>query len=207
MNLRALHRRSALVLVAFLLLHLFNHVCMLAGVQAHLDVMELVRSVYRQPVVETLLLACAAFQASSGVWMLIRGWRQRSGFVAWAQALSGAYLALFLLNHVGAVLYGRWHLGLDTNFYFAAAGLHVPPLQWFFGPYYLLAVWALLTHLGCALYWQWSASRPGLARLALVTLSVAGGMMGALFVAGMAGAWEPVQVPSVYLSTYGAYPE
>lgn len=36
---------------------------------------------------------------------------------------------------------------VDTNFYFAAAGFHVPPNQLLFGPYYFLAVLALFTHL------------------------------------------------------------
>lgn len=74
-------------------------------------------------------------QAASGSWLLARRWKQRRGKVAWLQALSGAYLAFFLMVHVGAVLFGRTVLKLDTNFYYAAAGLYVPPFQFFFAPY------------------------------------------------------------------------
>ena len=85
------------------------------------------RTVYRYPAIEIMLLAAVIFQVFSGIIFLIRGWKQRKGFISWLQAGSGAYLALFLINHVGAVLYGRFILNLDTNFYYAAAGFYVQP--------------------------------------------------------------------------------
>ena len=123
MNLRIIHKYSALVIVAFAFLHITNHLMSLINIQSHIVFMDIARKIYRQPIVEGLLLLCVVFQATSGLWLLIRGWRQRRGFVAWLQAISGSYLACFLLVHVGAVLYGRAILQLDTNFYFAAAGL------------------------------------------------------------------------------------
>jgi hypothetical protein len=89
--------------------------------------------------------------------MVVSGWRRRRGAVSWLQAGAGAYLGFFLLVHVGAVLYGRVSLSLDTNFYFAAAGFHVPPFPYFFAPYYFLGVAALFTHLGAA-YWRAKSS-------------------------------------------------
>ena len=169
MNLRTLHRWSAVIILAFACVHLANHLASLSSVESHIHFMEAARLIYRQPVVEIFLLLCVSFQIFSGLWFVIRGWRERTGFVPWLQAISGAYIAFFLLVHVAAILFGRTVLKLDTNFYFAAAGFHAPPYQFFFAPYYFFAVLALFTHLGCALYWQrQSASR--FARTAAVAL-------------------------------------
>lgn len=202
MHFRVLHRASALVIGAFACLHLLNHLASLASIASHIAFMEAARGLYRQPLVESVLLACVAFQVCSGLWLVIGGWRRRAGFVAWLQAGAGVYLAMFLLVHVGAVLYGRTVLQLDTNFYYAAAGLHVPPNQLFFAPYYFLAFLALFTHLGCATFWrlQPTSMRGRLATLALPIL--VGGAVSLLIVLSLAGRLQPVEVPAKYKATY-----
>jgi len=193
---RRLHRGAGAVLAAFLLVHMANHMAALAGVDAHIRFMEAARRVYRQPVVEGLLLLCAVLQAGSGLVLAWAG-RRRRGVLARAQVASGAYLALFLAIHVAAVLAGRG-AGLDTNFYFAAAGLHVWPFVLFFGPYYFLAVAALCVHVGCAL-----ASRARARRLTVLgAASVAGGVLGAVIVACLLGGVQPVAIPPAYLATF-----
>src|SRR5689334_17908468 len=117
MNLRALHRLSAFLIASFAVVHIANHLASLASVSAHLGFMEATRVLYRQPLVEGILLACVTFQGASGLWLVFAGWKQRQGTVAWIQAASGFYLALFLLIHVAAVMFGRAALGLDTNFF------------------------------------------------------------------------------------------
>jgi hypothetical protein len=201
LNIRILHRASAMLIAPFVLVHLANHLASLASIAAHLRFMDTARLVYRQPVIEALLLAAVAFQGASGSWLAISRWRQRRGAVAWLQAGSGIYLILFLLNHVGAVLFGRLGLGLDTNFYFAAAGLHVAPFQYFFAPYYFLSVVALFTHLGCALYWAGPA--PWRQRTATVALpAMAGAVISLLLVMSLAGRIQPFETPVRYLQTY-----
>jgi hypothetical protein len=144
---RRLHRAAGAVLAVFLVVHVANHLAALAGVDAHVRFMDATRRVYRQPVVEAVLLACVVLQAASGLRMLWTGRQRRRGVLAWLQAGSGAYVALFLAIHVAAVLAGRAG-GLDTNFFFAAAGLHVWPFVLFLVPYYFLAVAALFVHVG-----------------------------------------------------------
>lgn len=206
MTLRTLHGFSALLLVAYAAVHIANHLVGLAGIEAHIAFMRDFRSVYRIPVVEAMLLAAVAFQIYSGLTFVVRGWKQRQGLVPWLQAGSGAYLAFFFLNHVGAVLFGRTVLDLDTNFYFAAAGFHVPPFQYFFAPYYFLAVLALFTHLGCALYWQLQA-KPRFARGVAVALPVVVGLaVSSLIVLNLAGVFYRVDIPPEYKATFGQYP-
>lgn len=188
--LRTLHRVSAMALALFLGAHVLGHLAGLAGAAAHQAVLEALRSIYRQPVVEGLLLAGVLFQAGSGLTLLWRGWNQRKGVVAWAQAVSGAYLSLFLLIHVAAVLAARQQ-GVDTNLQFAAAGMHTPPWQWFFGPYYFLAVLALCTHVGCALYWNLP---PRQRAPVLAAALVVGVLLAATLVVMLAGGFRGLEV-------------
>lgn len=202
MTLRDAHRLSAAVVFVFIAVHLLNHLAALWGVAVHMAWMDRLRVVYRHPLAETLLTLAVLWQAASGLTLLWRGRGTRHGGVARWQAVSGAYLAFFLLVHVGAVWVGRLVLGLDTNFHFAAAGLHAPPFGWFFGPYYFLAVLALFTHVGCALHWWLRPAWPQAAR-AVVVLSVAkGAVVAALITLALAGAFEAFEVPAEYLATY-----
>jgi succinate dehydrogenase/fumarate reductase cytochrome b subunit len=202
MKLRTLHRASAILIAAFTCLHIANHLASLLGVPSHIAFMEVARKLYRQPIIEIPLLVCVVLQVASGLWFIIRGWTQRHGGVAWLQAISGTLLAFFLLVHVGAVLYGRAVLHLDTNFYFAAAGFHVPPNQLFFGPYYFLAVPALFTHLGCAAYWRFDTLPPKARRLVIALPMLAGGAVSLLIVLSLAGKLQPFEVPAAYKATY-----
>ena len=189
---RRLHRAAGAILAVFVAVHVANHLAALAGVDAHARFMQKARLVYRQPVVEAVLLVCVVLQAASGLRMVWAGRTRRRGVLAWVQAASGAYVALFLAIHVGAVLAGRAG-GLDTNFYFAAAGLHVWPFVLFFAPYYFLAVAALSFHLGCAL-------RRG---NAVVALSAGAGIVvAALISAALMGVAVPVDIPQTYLNTF-----
>jgi succinate dehydrogenase/fumarate reductase cytochrome b subunit len=197
----AIHRSAATVVAMFLAMHMANHLAGLAGVAAHLRFMEAARAIYRQPLVETVLLLAVATQAASGLWLVRAGWKTRSGVIAWLQAASGAYLALFLLIHVAAVLFGRAVSGLDTNFHFAAAGLHVPPFHYFFAPYYFLAVLALFTHLGCALAWRLAPAPRARALTVALALGL-GAVVSSLVLAALMGKLYPYEVPQVYKSTF-----
>lgn len=198
--LRRVHRISAMFIAAFALVHIANHLASLWSIAAHIAFMDAVRTVIRQPVVESILLACVSLQALTGLWLFAHRWRQRRGKVAWLQALSGAYLAFFLLVHVAAILFGRAALKLDTNFYYAAAGFHVAPFQFFFAPYYFFAVLALFTHVGCAVYRR--ARSPSARMLALTVPVAAGAVAALLIVLSLAGMLQPVDIPAKYKATY-----
>ncbi len=202
MSSRKFHRLSACVLAAYILLHLSNHLLAVAGAHAHIAFMEAIRPLYRNAVVEPLLLACVLFQCGSGIWMVLRGWKKRYGLVAWLQAGSGIYLALFLFFHVGAVLFGRAALKLDTNFYYAAAGFVLMPYELFFAPYYFFAVCALFTHLGCAAYWQVEARSPIARRLAIAVPAGIGLLAALLINLALAGVLHPLDIPAKYLIIY-----
>ncbi|MFC5462530.1 hypothetical protein [Massilia niabensis] len=200
---RKLHRTCAAVVALFVLAHVVNHLAALGGIAAHLRFMDVARLVYRQPLAEAVLLLCAAGQAGSGLWLVRSGWKRRSGWLAWLQAVSGMYLALFLLIHVAAVLAGRTVLDLDTNVHFAAAGLQVWPYQLFFVPYYFLAVVAVFAHLGCALARR-AGPAPRMRALAAGLPLSAGVVFSGLVLAALMGKLYPYEVPQAYKNTYPA---
>jgi hypothetical protein len=202
MRVRTLHAISATVIASYAAVHIANHLAALGGVATHIAFMEAARSVYRLRFIEVVLLACVLFQVLSGLWLVAHGWRQRRGTVSWLQAVAGAYLAFFLLIHVSAVLFGRVSLGLDTNFYFAAAGFHVHPFQFFFAPYYLLGVLALFTHLGCAAYWRAKSSGRSSCSLFIALPVAAGALISLVIVLLLAGIFYRVEIPPEYKATY-----
>jgi succinate dehydrogenase hydrophobic anchor subunit len=201
MTLRVFHRTTAIIVVIFVVAHLSNHLAALTSVDAHRRLMDQLRLVYRQPVIEVLLLVCVSLQAATGLRLVWRNWRARSGVIEWVQAASGAYMALFLLIHVAAVLMGRAVYGLDTNFHYAAAGLHVSPFQYFFAPYYFFAVAALFAHLGCALSW-YVGSRMRTRVLVVGVFICIGVAISTMICAALMGKIYPYEVPEQYKNTY-----
>ena len=201
--LHKLHRVSAGIIGVYVAAHLVNHLLAIKSVETHIQFMEWLRYVYRNVFVETLLLASVTFQVVSGLYLIKDRWGQRHGFFDRLQALSGGYLAYFLAVHVGAVLFGRNALKLDTNFYYAAAGMHVPPFQYYFVPYYFLAVVAIFGHIACAVHWL---TRDNLSEASRnyfgYTVLAVGVVAATLIVAAFAGVFYDIKVPQEYRATY-----
>nr|WP_295929490.1 hypothetical protein [uncultured Dyadobacter sp.] len=149
---RKLHRISGILIAVFLLLHLTNHLFALGGPAMHITVMKYARLVYRFPPVEALLLASVAFQIASGLRLVAgKGFRNQPLYIR-AQTWSGIYLALFLINHVAAVMMARYNWHVETDFYFASGVAVHYPEKLFFIPYYTLSVLCVFLHLACAHY-------------------------------------------------------
>lgn len=202
MTLRTLHRISAIAIAVFAFLHITNHLVSLFSVASHIAFMEVARVIYRQQVIEAILLFLIGFQIISGLWFVVRGWTERHGLISWLQAISGTYLAVFFFIHISAIMVGRFVLKLDTNFYYAAAGFHVPPYPFFFAPYYFLAVLALFVHLGCVVYRRLETQPHTIRNLAVVSSAVVGGAISLLIVLSLAGVVHPVDVPAKYKATF-----
>ncbi|MDZ4190315.1 MAG: hypothetical protein U1D25_19700, partial [Hydrogenophaga sp.] len=182
----------------------FNHLAGLFGVDMHEQVQDTLRLVYRNTFTEPLLLLCVVVQWVSGMrtaWGLRAAFAQL-GLVERIQVGSGLVLGSFVVIHVAAVLTGRWVTGLDTNFYFAAAGMHVEPFAWFFGPYYFLGVSALGIHLSCAVWWRLGHWPNRSRRWMAAAVAATGVLCAALLVLLLAGLVVPVQVPQTYRASF-----
>ena len=132
---KQIHYFSGIIISIFVGFHLFNHFYNLFGINAHIQLMNDFRIVYRNIIVETILLTAIAIQIFSGIKLFIKKRKTASCFFEKLQIWTGFYLSFFLIFHVGVVLFGRYYLKLDTNFYFGVAGLNTFPYSLFFIPY------------------------------------------------------------------------
>lgn len=144
---KRLHYYSGLIITIFIAMHLANHLCGIAGNNVHIEVMHLFRLVYRNIIIETILLVAVIIQIFTGLKLFFKSRKHKCSFFEKIQINSGLYLSFFLIVHVGAVLSGRFVLHLDTNIYFGGAGLSTFPYCVFFIPYYLLAIIAFFGHI------------------------------------------------------------
>ena len=191
---KKLHRTNAYLLLTFILLHLVNHLTLLFGVETHLAFMEAIRTIYRFLPVEILLYALFVSQMVLGIILIFKRGKPQDGW-AWAQVLSGGYIAFFLLQHMTAALAARYMNELDTNVYWAASVVSQAPFIWYFAPYYVLAITAVFTHIACAWRFQtWPAPATKRQRL----LPWAGLVVGLVIVAGLMGLIHPVNLPVQY---------
>ena len=192
MKLRHVHRVFALAVGAFIILHLINHMALFWGPQAHLRVQGWVQPLYRNPVVEPVLLIGFGIQLYTGLRLL---WQRRWPGRFWprVQFVSGLALAFFLVQHVGAALLTRaFGGGLETNVYWAAAVVRDWKLAWYFAPYYVVGVSALFAHLAAAL-----ALRGGY-RLAAKVLFGFGLAFALALVLALSGGFFEIQLPAAY---------
>lgn len=159
---KTLHFLSGIFISFFIGLHLGNHFFSLISPEKHIEIMQILRLLYRNSVVESLLLGAVFLQIISGITLFILIKRNAISKVKQLQLLTGLYMAFFLLIHVSAVLVGRSLLQLDTNFYFGAAGINTFPYNLFFIPYYALAVIAWFGHIASIHYQKMKRSLLGI---------------------------------------------
>ena len=149
---KRIHFLSGLLITVFIGLHLSNHLISIFGIEAHLNLMDNLRLIYRNKVGESILLIAVFVQVISGLKIFLSKRKSVTCYYERLQMWTGLYLAFFLLIHVSAVLIGRYILTLDTNFYFGVAGLNTFPFTLFFAPYYGLAIIAFFGHLSAIHY-------------------------------------------------------
>jgi succinate dehydrogenase/fumarate reductase cytochrome b subunit/uncharacterized MAPEG superfamily protein len=146
------HASSAAAISLFIALHILNHLGGLLGGNVHVAIMKVLRMGYRHPLVEPVLLAAVAFQVASGAGLLRHKLRRASSWYETLQTSTGAYLMVFLMSHVSAVLRARLLRHRDTNWSWLAGGeLLSDPWSARLVPYYFLALIAFAVHGGCGL--------------------------------------------------------
>lgn len=201
---RVIHYASGLLIAAFVVVHLFNHLVGLYGAEAHIQLMATLRKLYRNPFAETLLMGAVLVQISTGIglWRALR--HQKASNFERLHRWSGLYLAVFLAVHLSAVWGGRLVLGLDTNFYFGVAGLNTFPFNLFFVPYYTLAVLSFFAHVAAVHRQKMPYSVLGLSpEQQAFGLLVLGGFVTFLILYGLTGGFGGVAIPSEYLILVG----
>lgn len=115
--------------------------------------MHVLRVVYRNGVVEPLLIGVIALQVISGLVLSRPKIRLAADSLGTLQTASGIYLAVFLLSHVNSVFTLARYFGTDTNWAWATGapnGLAADSWNVRLIPHYALGVFLLFAHLCCA---------------------------------------------------------
>jgi succinate dehydrogenase/fumarate reductase cytochrome b subunit len=199
MKLKRLHYLTGFVITTFIVVHLINHVLALWGVDKHIAVMHMLRSIYRNLVMEICLLLAVSIQVASGVRLWISKRKAISSTFDKLQLWSGMYLAFFFIIHISAVLAGRFLLHLDTNFYFGVAGLNTFPINLFFIPYYSLAIISFFIHLAMlhAKRMKWNVLRLT-PRDQAKAMMVFGVILTIIILYGLTNGFKGVEIPENY---------
>lgn len=206
MSIKRLHYLSGLILSIFVGLHLFNHCYGVLGIESHIEMMNVLRTFYRNIFVETILLLAVLLQILTGLKLFNAKRKSDLGTYEMLQIWSGLYLALFFIIHVGAVLTGRYWLELDTNFYFGAAGLNYFPTSLMFVPYYFLAVLAFFAHIASIHFSKMQSTILGLNPRRQSQFILCVGVLIAFFVIySMTQGFHGVDVPDEYLILTGKF--
>jgi hypothetical protein len=142
---------ASAILVLFIAPHLANHTVGLLSGMTHIEIMKSARLLYRNGMVEPLLLTLIGFQIASGTLLVRRRLRSGSDFFGTLQSMTGIYVAIYLLAHLTAV-FGARYSGTDTNWNWltnndhsmlsSLSNLRLIAHYWF-GPV------AIAAHLGC----------------------------------------------------------
>lgn len=194
---RKLHRLTGAFLLLFLVSHLTAHLFAIGGPQAHNNALKAVQWIYRNPVVEPLLVVALLAQIMLGIRLAVRRWKDPDkGFWGKAQIASGIYLGFFILIHTSAALLTRNIGGLETNFYWISGTLLHPITKWAFYPYYALTVIAAAAHIGSIIHFRF-----GRRRLAKASLA-AGFIVAAIYLLTFGGWLYPVNLDPDYSAYY-----
>ncbi len=199
-NAKRIHRFTAIILGLFIVSHLTVHLFALNGPEAHIQALDSVQWIYRNPIGEGILVIAILVQIFTGFKRL--KFKRRSKQI-WArlQVMSGLYLIMFLIVHTSAALYTHHIFGLETDFYWAAGSLHFNPLRFGFAVYYFLAVLAFFTHMACAVHYGWRGQKPGMTK----TLPVIGVAIASLIVATFWGVFYDIEIPQGVVDYYAKY--
>ncbi len=142
-----IHFISGITISIFVGLHLFNHIFSVFGANAHIEMMHKLRFFYQNIILEKILFFAVFVQIVSGYKLLKSNRKKKVSVLDKIHAWTGIYLAFFFIIHLGAILWGRFYLTLDTNFYFGVAGINLFPFNLFFIPYYTLAILSFFGHI------------------------------------------------------------
>jgi hypothetical protein len=151
-----IHGISALaILLVFLVGHMANHVVGIWNLAGDIEVMNVLRTIYRVQWLQPEIVGLFVFQIVSGLVLLGSRMTRKTDLFGVLQTTSGMYLATFLISHMTAVfVLGRIVLKVDTNDAWAAglpAGMVADLWNTRLIPHYSLAAFLLIAHLGCGL--------------------------------------------------------
>ncbi|MDQ0740294.1 hypothetical protein [Pseudomonas sp. W4I3] len=193
-RLRVAHGISSLaIMLVFLAPHLFNHLLGVFGADVHRTVMDVLRVVYRNAILEPIIILAFFFQLLSGLVLIRPKTISRADLLDALQTASGAYLTLFIASHINSVFTLARYFGTETDYRWAVGdpvGLVADAWSIRLLPHYSLAVFFLIAHLACGMrvVMRNHHVRPAVYGASTWTAIIIGGLVTAVITAGMLGA-------------------
>jgi succinate dehydrogenase/fumarate reductase cytochrome b subunit len=199
---RRAHRCNAVLLSVFILLHMITHLSGLFGIETYNDVQSLFRVLYRNTVVEVILIASVTVQLGIGLHLLIKRIRSggNRGFWPILQIASGAVFFVFMAQHLYSLGMARLYFDLDTNFYWPASVMSGPWFVYYFTPYYVLGVFAIFAHIGAGFrFVMLDRGNRRLGQTVGVSFLVAGAAVSLVIPAVIGGLFFPIELPQQWI--------
>lgn len=155
-RLGAAHGVSALAILAlFVGPHIGNHLAGFWSGQVHIALMKVVRHVYRDDIVQPVLLALIGFQILSGAVLVQRRMRMPDDIFGTVQTMCGAYVGIYFLAHMTAVFAARY-AEIDTNWTWLTRPIDSLLASLFklrLIAHYWAGPIAIVAHVACGLRW------------------------------------------------------
>ena len=187
------HGISALaILILFLVPHLGDHLTGIVSGADHIGVMKLVRLIYRNSLIEPLLITLIAFQLMSGFVLVRRRLHRAGDFFGTLQTMTGIYVGCYFLGHMTAVFAARG-AGTDTNWNWLTSddhGLLFHLSSFSLVGHYWVGPIAIIAHVACGLRMvmlEHGVSGPTVARVVWGLIGV-GVLASSVILAGLLGA-------------------
>jgi hypothetical protein len=150
------HGVSALaILLLFVGPHIGNHLAGFWSGSVHTEIMNAARRVYRDDIVQPILLALIGFQILSGTVLVRRRMRMPSDIFGTVQTMCGAYIGVYLLAHMTAVFAARY-ADVDTNWSWLTRpndSFLVSLFRLRLIAHYWVGPIAIVAHVACGLRW------------------------------------------------------
>ncbi len=148
---RVVHGITAAVIVFYIAFHVINHVFFLASSETYNAVQHIGATVYRNPIVQPILVLLLLLQTITGM-RLFWHWSGKRGDVFRSfQLAAGLYLAVYVIGHLDSVfVYARSYLNTPSDWAFAVGapdGIIHGAWNIRLLPHYLLGVFFVLGHL------------------------------------------------------------
>ena len=185
------NKMRLLLLGLFVFIHIFNHLILVISIKEHISFMENFRFIYRNIYIESILLLAFLFQIIKSINATWRERKNRRTFFELLVFISKIYLIYFLINHISAVLFGRIVFNLDTNIYYAIAGLHVFPYSFYFIPYYFLSI--------ICLFFYFSKNKKS---YSFYTINSIGFILAIVLLFALKSVFYDINIPIEYLDMY-----
>jgi hypothetical protein len=150
------HGVSALaILLLFVGPHIGNHLAGFWSGSVHIAIMNAARHVYRDDIVQPVLLALIGFQILSGAVLARRRMRMPGDFFGTVQTMCGVYVGVYFLAHMTAVFAARY-ADVDTNWIWLTRpndSLLASLSKLRLIAHYWVGPIAIVAHVACGLRW------------------------------------------------------